>query len=57
MYAIRSYYAPQEIEPLLAHARVKAIVTGPGSAGALLALAAKSESLQHVVVLGNAPEA
>jgi len=49
-------YMPQELEPLLSHARAKAIVTGPSSADALLALAAKSESLQHIVLLGDPPD-
>lgn len=50
-------YTPHELGPLLAHARAKAIVTGPGPAGdpvpALLDLAAASNTLEHVITLGE----
>jgi acyl-CoA synthetase (AMP-forming)/AMP-acid ligase II len=53
-------YTPGELKPLLAHARAKAIVTGPGPAGDptrdLLELAAASDTLAYVITLGEAPK-
>ncbi len=52
-------YTAGELRPLLAHARAKAIVTGPGPAGdptgELLEIAATSDTLATVITLGEAP--
>jgi len=52
-------YGPAELKPLLAHARAKAIVTGPGPAGdpapALLELKSELTALAHVVTVAEAP--
>lgn len=53
-------YGPSELEPLLRHARAKAIVCQPGPTGdataALLKLTDKLEFLAHVITVGDAPE-